>query len=402
MLTPIRGWALLNRTIDYCVIGWEVPTPAPTPLVNAPLDFQSVFSKRNKEFIKNFHHHMADIIHAGMDVVEIGAGCGLAGLTAAALGARSVTLTDILSQQSHLQRNITLNRQSFHAACAVKCAVLSFGDQVLTYNLAQCEIHDHLDISDERGGKGEEGEAGEKGEEEGFERQSFDVVLGADIGYDLSLHQPIKETLSFLLQGPHKTSQEPSLGFPQLHRTTADLQPMKVPSKGAPEGTTPRVRIALLAEEVRWSDIHKWYLECLLDLARGQSEASGESFECPVYDNCGDTNNGDINSDGDCPGDMTDMKCIPRRIQYTTFFLVEKTAKHPETIENLGAVRDPARTKKSEEENSENNVIGKKNSEGADSSFYKNNLKNSLKETNNRPMPRNAIHLVNLTCEGFK
>jgi hypothetical protein len=68
------------------------------------------------------------------------------------------------------------------------------------------------------------------------ELQVFDVILGTDIGYDLSLHEPIKKTITTLLQQP-------------------------CPLRGDIPSTP---RVVLLAEEIRWGDIYAWYIETLL------------------------------------------------------------------------------------------------------------------------------------------
>jgi predicted nicotinamide N-methyase len=134
------------------------------------------------------------------------------------LGAHSVVLTDITSQQSHLEKNIELNRHIWERNCElVDFAVLHFGDESLVYNSKECCNVDkkHEGVRDKL--------------------QVFDVILGADIGYDLSLHEPIKETLTTLL---HPSSLSCDIPF------------------------TPRV--VLLAEEIRWKDIHNWYVETVL------------------------------------------------------------------------------------------------------------------------------------------
>jgi predicted nicotinamide N-methyase len=149
-------------------------------------------------------------IYLGKKIIELGAGCGLAGLTAAALGANSVVLTDITSQQSHLKKNIELNRYIWEDNCElVDFAVLHFGDENLVYNSNE-RVRDELQV--------------------------FDVILGADIGYDLSLHEPIKKTITTLLQQPY-------------------------PLRGDIPCTP---RVVLLAEEIRWGDIYVWYIETLL------------------------------------------------------------------------------------------------------------------------------------------
>lgn len=68
------------------------------------------------------------------------------------------------------------------------------------------------------------------------ELQTFDVILGADIGYDLSLHEPIKRSITTLLQKPY-------------------------PLRGDIPCTP---RVVLLVEEIRWGDIYAWYIETLL------------------------------------------------------------------------------------------------------------------------------------------
>lgn len=241
-------------------------------------------------------------------MVEIGAGCGLAGLTAAVLGARSVTLTDILSQQSHLQSNIKLNRPYFEGTCDnVDSAVLHFGDQELTYQARFCDTcHVENPLI-----------------QEGFGLQTFDVVLGADIGYDLSLHQPITRTLSSLLRGYASDEKGDS---------AASIMP----------------RIALLAEEIRWSDIHKWYLESLCELATAQ---------IPVK--CDDDYEGDVTADwgGSSEKDTVVRNNISRSFKHTTTFLVEK--------------------------------------KGLDPLIYSDGKSEKMQQ-------RNAIHLVTLISEGYK
>ena len=173
---------------------------------------------------------MAQII--GKDVVEIGSGCGLVGITAAVLGARSVTLTDILAQQSHIDRNIEINRPHWEGRCArVESGVLQFGDIRVSNLSSSSRYHENSEIG-----------------------CNFQVVLGADIGYDLSLHEPIARTLSFLLnpeRKPHSVvcSNEMFRGKVD-HNLNISLHSEN--------------KIALLVEEIRWHDIHRWYIETLL------------------------------------------------------------------------------------------------------------------------------------------
>ena len=166
--------------------------------------------------------------YLGRDVIEIGAGCGLVGITAAALGARSVVLTDLKSQQSHLLRNIELNRASWDSSCTlVSAGVLQFGDTSVTDNIPQTAS------------------------DSGCCPKVFDVVLGADVGYDLSLHEPIARTVTSLL-----SSRSPCDSFGRPISSMSSQSSIV-------ETNQPFTRIALLAEEVRWRDIHCWYLESL-------------------------------------------------------------------------------------------------------------------------------------------
>ena len=168
----------------------------------------------------------------GKDVVEIGSGCGLVGITAAVLGARSVTLTDIFAQQPHLDRNIEINRPHWEGLCTrVESGVLQFGDIRVSNRSVTSKCH-------------------ESAENEVI----FDVVLGADIGYDLSLHEPIARTLSYLLGSERVAYSDKCSYSPVCSISDSELKSSR-PSV---------IRTALLMEEIRWHDIHRWYIESLL------------------------------------------------------------------------------------------------------------------------------------------
>ena len=67
---------------------------------------------------------------AGKRVLELGSGCGLAGLTAAATGAAHVLLTDTEPALANLRVNIQANKQSAAIPAAVVAAqVLEWGDE---------------------------------------------------------------------------------------------------------------------------------------------------------------------------------------------------------------------------------------------------------------------------------
>ena len=117
-----------------------------------------------------------------------------------------MTLTDIRSQQSHLQRNIEINRLSYEGSCQrVSRAILHFGDQKLIYEVSSSMVETNTIINTPSSGLDDEVDITGTcidGHDVLFvtELQDFDVILGADIGYDLSLHEPIGITLISLLQ----------------------------------------------------------------------------------------------------------------------------------------------------------------------------------------------------------
>ena len=120
----------------------------------------------------------------GAKVCELGAGCCLPGLVTAMLGARSVCLTDLAVNMSHMSSIIEKNEHI--ASCHISSAVVEFGVPST------------------------------------FDTNSFTIILGADIGFDIGLHSKIKETLL------------------QITDTNTKI---------------------ILCEEVRWKDIFDWYIE---------------------------------------------------------------------------------------------------------------------------------------------
>ena len=130
----------------------------------------------------------------GKRILEIGAGCGLAGIVAACLGADKVIITDLGCQMTNIQNNIDINKEKT-SGCDISCLPLPFGDNISSLGLDY----------------------------------GFDIVLGADIAFDLSLHSLIVDTLLSV-------------------NKTGDKYP-----------------IALLSEEIRWKDIYQWYIDLLQD-----------------------------------------------------------------------------------------------------------------------------------------
>lgn len=111
-------------------------------------------------------------------VLEIGAGCALPGITAGLLGAKVVILTDMPEQMSHLQQNVDLNSKQC-PSCQFICVSFMFGDSMEDL-LSQLQQHIpplSMDLA----------------------KLSIDVVLGCDVAYDVSLHDPIVSSLHSLL-----------------------------------------------------------------------------------------------------------------------------------------------------------------------------------------------------------
>lgn len=120
----------------------------------------------------------------GFRVCELGAGCCIPGLVSALIGAKSVCVSDLAVNMAHMNSILHTNAGQFK--CPVSAHEIAFG------------------------------------EPSEFDTDSFDLILGADIGFDLALHSLICATLLNLCSRHTKI---------------------------------------ILCEEIRWSDIFKWYVE---------------------------------------------------------------------------------------------------------------------------------------------
>ena len=182
----------------------------------------------------------------GKHVLELGSGCGLVGLIAAALGAKTVVLTDLATQQLHLQRNIELTRGLWSPQCdSVVTATLPFGD-----------FCPHL--------------------------FSAEVLLGADIGYDPSLHEPISRTVAEFLRDEAEShdrneqkkeyENEPNDGREKCAGSNRGEENDDIIVAKTTSETMKSTKIALLAEEIRWKDVYAWYQEALQEMDTGEYE----------------------------------------------------------------------------------------------------------------------------------
>lgn len=72
--------------------------------------------------------HQQEFVH-GKNILEIGAGTGAVGLTAAALSAKSVALTDLERILPLLEEGIELNRDCFEKETVVEAQALAWGTE---------------------------------------------------------------------------------------------------------------------------------------------------------------------------------------------------------------------------------------------------------------------------------
>ena len=79
----------------------------------------------------------------GLTVLELGAGCGLAGIAASVLGAQQVVLTDLPSAVPRLRRNIDANRAVFPSYTSVSCCPCDWFDPC---NLSDLLPSSHPDL----------------------------------------------------------------------------------------------------------------------------------------------------------------------------------------------------------------------------------------------------------------
>jgi hypothetical protein len=87
------------------------------------------------------------------------------------------------------------------------------------------------------------------------------MIIGADVGYDPILHQPIADTILSLLEKEEQREDHSLESQQSLRIEEASFDNISM-------NKTPKPRVALLAEEIRWKDIYGWYTETLLENAK--------------------------------------------------------------------------------------------------------------------------------------
>ena len=129
----------------------------------------------------------------GRQCIELGSGVGACGLTAAALGASSVLLTDLAAAQPYLEYNMRTNLGAAERA-RTRALVYSWGSPIDEL----CAVR--AGLGGDSGGKAG-GDAGSNagGEAGGKAGGAWDVVLCADLLYDLALMPPLLAALELLV-----------------------------------------------------------------------------------------------------------------------------------------------------------------------------------------------------------
>jgi predicted nicotinamide N-methyase len=134
-------------------------------------------------------------------VVELGSGCGLCGLLAGLLGAKHVIFTDIPEGENNITENIKLNKHQ--SGCKFSFVPLLFGEDL---DCMRRRLFDRGVITAD---------------------QEFivDIVLASDVGYDVSHHEPLLETLrSFLISSDSSRTPHGILAEEGKHITASATQ----------------------------------------------------------------------------------------------------------------------------------------------------------------------------------
>jgi hypothetical protein len=169
------------------------------------LTFIQIDQSINSELLTLF----ADLITARR-VIELGAGTGAVGIAAAALGASSITLTDLDHLQGLITANIARNNLSARASAATLC----WGQPISSQ----------------------------------FPTPPFDTILASDVIYEQECIDPLISTLR-ALSGPCTLiflsyEHRPKLPFPEDRFVAAGFQIQQIPyHKLHPEWRSPDIHI---------------------------------------------------------------------------------------------------------------------------------------------------------------
>lgn len=134
-------------------------------------------------------------------------------------------------QMDVLQRNIRLNRHLYSANTIISCIPLMFGETIddlyqylMTYNidLYNLLINNNSDNTNE-----------------------FEVILAADVGYDLELHPLLVKTIKSILK--------------PIYFSCSNNSNNKDVDKDKENSSSSSGKIALLVEEIRWKDIYTYF-----------------------------------------------------------------------------------------------------------------------------------------------
>lgn len=92
----------------------------------------------------------------------------------------------------------------------------------------------------------------------------IDILIGADIAYDVSLLTPLSLTISSVMSGASESKLLPH-----------DCRSYLVETGNCPLPPTPALRNLILLAAVRWKDIYQWFLESLTT----PSDEAGPGFK---------------------------------------------------------------------------------------------------------------------------
>jgi len=186
------------------------------------------------ELVKYLLQHPELVRHR--HVLELGAGTGLVGIVAAALGAKSVTITDLECQQSLIQQNIDLNKELWTSSPSLYENSNKNGE-IKEAQKSTCQVITKVHRFGEF--RTDDWEIEEK------DMIVFDTILASDIGYDIELLEPAALSIRHFMMGSPRRISSSSSSSSSVVNEDSECK-------------------AVLVEEVRWKDIYTWYKEELI------------------------------------------------------------------------------------------------------------------------------------------